>query len=183
VDIEADESRPFCPKQNPRSRSLWMQCIPIVAMTVLSLVLGAVGTTLLYSHRGKTPILSTELFCKDPAIRGEWRSLSQDEKKEYIKAVQCLKETPSRLGLNQSLYDDFPYIHSTVGDASMYCRCPGQENLKSLISIAAHGSGFFLSWHRYFIHIYEQALREQCSYTHSLPYTLSHLQILPPFPN
>ncbi|KAF3037027.1 hypothetical protein E8E11_005851 [Didymella keratinophila] len=32
-------------------------------------------------------------------------------------------------------------------------------------TIAIHGTGDFLSWHRYFVHGYEKALREECGYT------------------
>ena len=55
--------------------------------------------------------------CTDAIIRREWRNLSDAEKGDYIAAVQCLRNSPSRLGLNQSLYDDFPYVHSRNGEA------------------------------------------------------------------
>ncbi|KAL2217410.1 hypothetical protein M432DRAFT_516476, partial [Thermoascus aurantiacus ATCC 26904] len=89
--------------------------------------------------------------CKTPYTRREWRSLSREEKKEYIEAVQCLRRLPSRLGLNQSLYHDFPYVHSRTGND-------------------AHGKAAFLAWHRYFLHIYEKALRNQCGYPGHLTY-------------
>ena len=54
--------------------------------------------------------------CTDPVIRREWRTLSDVEKRDYIAAVQCLRNSPSRLGLNQTLYDDFPYVHSRNGE-------------------------------------------------------------------
>lgn len=56
--------------------------------------------------------------CSSPTIRREWRSLSWVEKLNYIEAVQCLRGLPSRLGLNHSLYADFPYVHENVGN---YC--------------------------------------------------------------
>ena len=34
----------------------------------------------------------------------------------------------------------------------------------------AHDTAAFLPWHRYFIHVYEEALREQCSYSGHLTY-------------
>lgn len=41
----------------------------------------------------------------------------------------------------------------------------------------AHGSAAFLAWHRYFIHIYERKLKEQCGYTGVLTYeTILHVQ-------
>lgn len=57
--------------------------------------------------------------CSDPLLRREWRSLAKAEKSDYIEAVKCLNETPSVLGLNQSLYADFPWIHNRIGE---YCK-------------------------------------------------------------
>lgn len=34
----------------------------------------------------------------------------------------------------------------------------------------AHDTAAFLPWHRYFIHVYEEALREQCAYSGHLTY-------------
>jgi tyrosinase len=36
--------------------------------------------------------------------------------------------------------------------------------------MSIHGTGNFLSWHRYFVHGYEKALREECGYKGSQPY-------------
>ena len=55
--------------------------------------------------------------CKNAVIRREWRDLSVAEKSDYIGAVQCLRTSPSKTGLNQTLYDDFPYVHSRNGEA------------------------------------------------------------------
>jgi tyrosinase len=33
-----------------------------------------------------------------------------------------------------------------------------------------HGSGLFLVFHRYFVHLYERALRDECGYTGAQPY-------------
>lgn len=57
--------------------------------------------------------------CIEPSIRREWRSLSESDQLRYIAAVQCLRDKPSQLGLNQTLYDDFPWTHSRIGN---YCR-------------------------------------------------------------
>lgn len=60
----------------------------------------------------------SEVSCKIPSIRREWRTLNSIEKKDYIRSVWCFKTIPSRLGANQTLYDDFPLIHAIVGG---YC--------------------------------------------------------------
>jgi len=55
------------------------------------------------------------------------------------------------MGQDHSLYDDFPWLHSQI---------------RGFI----HDTAAFLSWHRYFIHVYESALRDQCGYTGHLTY-------------
>ena len=89
--------------------------------------------------------------CRDPVLRREWRSLNRAEKSDYIRSVKCLRNLPSQLQLNQTLYDDFPWIHKNFGEYS-------------------HDAAPFLAWHRYFIHIYERSLREQCQYQGHLTY-------------
>ncbi|KAF2223082.1 monooxygenase [Elsinoe ampelina] len=89
--------------------------------------------------------------CSNPTIRREWRQLSPVEQQNYIDAVLCLKTKPSRIGLNSSLYDDFPYVHN-------------QLNLE------IHFVASFLPWHRYFVHIYETALKTECGYSGSAVY-------------
>ena len=91
------------------------------------------------------------LTCVNPTVRQEWRTLDPVQKKEYVNAVQCLRTIPSGLSPNQSLYDDFAWIHSHIGSV-------------------VHGTAAFLAWHRYFIHTYETALKANCSYTGSLTY-------------
>lgn len=56
--------------------------------------------------------------CEEPALRKEWREMSADEQGAYVKAVHCLASKPSRIGLNTTLYDDFPYIHNVLNNDS-----------------------------------------------------------------
>ena len=58
---------------------------------------------------------SSTTRCQDPPIRREWRSLSLVQKHEYVDAVLCLRTIPSSLNPNMSLYDDFPFLHDTIG--------------------------------------------------------------------
>ncbi|KAF2228226.1 hypothetical protein BDZ85DRAFT_301255 [Elsinoe ampelina] len=87
--------------------------------------------------------------------RKEWHTLTDKEKKNYIKAVKCLMKKPSRMTDEapgaKSRYDDFVAVH-----------------IQNTLSI--HGTGNFLSWHRYFLWAYENALRTECSYTDAHPY-------------
>lgn len=58
--------------------------------------------------------------CKDPVVRQEWRQLPEGTRQSYLEAVKCLKTMPSRLGLETSLYDDFPYVHAHLNTQSMH---------------------------------------------------------------
>ncbi|KAL9621526.1 MAG: hypothetical protein Q9160_004056 [Pyrenula sp. 1 TL-2023] len=54
--------------------------------------------------------------------------------------------------MKHSLYEDFSYVH-------------GLSDGKDV-----HEAGSFLAWHRYFLHIYEEALREDCGYRGHVTY-------------
>ncbi|KAK7189633.1 tyrosinase central domain-containing protein [Paraphaeosphaeria sporulosa] len=89
-------------------------------------------------------------------VRKEWGDITAAEKKAYIAAVLCITKAPSKLPAAsypgaKSRYDDFVAIH-----------------MKNTMSI--HGTGNFLSWHRYFTFAYEQALRTECGYNGTQPY-------------
>ncbi|KAK9442113.1 uncharacterized protein VB005_03168 [Metarhizium brunneum] len=88
--------------------------------------------------------------------RKEWGALSREERLGYIGAVKKLMELPSRSAPDQvpgarSLYDDFTATHMQF-------------------ATAIHHSGLFLSWHRYFTHLYEVALRDEGGYKGAQPY-------------
>lgn len=89
--------------------------------------------------------------CRDFSERREWRTLSVTEKFDYVEAVKCLTEAPAMLSTNGTAYNEFSFVHSRIGGYS-------------------HEAAPFLPWHRYFIHIYETALRKKCGYSGSLPY-------------
>lgn len=46
--------------------------------------------------------------------------------------------------------------------------CPCDRGVANVSK--AHDTAAFLPWHRYFIHVYEKALREQCAYSGHLMY-------------
>ncbi|KAK2053457.1 Di-copper centre-containing protein [Colletotrichum caudatum] len=89
-------------------------------------------------------------------VRRDWNSLSGAEKKAYTSAVNCLLAKPSRLRATlapgaRNRFDDFVAVH-----------------INQTLSI--HGTGNFLTWHRYFIWAYENALRRECGYDGYQPY-------------
>jgi tyrosinase len=99
------------------------------------------------------PSESQRSLCANPAVRQEWRSVSEEEQAEYIAAALCLHEIPSSLEWDPEAKrsDDFPWIHA---------HNPPDH----------HRTANFLPWHRYFIHTYEKALKESCGYQGHLLY-------------
>lgn len=82
--------------------------------------------------------------------------MTKRERKAYISAVQCMFSSPSQSDRTlvpgaRTRYDDFVAQH-----------------INQTTSI--HGTGNFLSWHRYFVWGYEKALREECGYKGYQPY-------------
>ncbi|KAK8122663.1 hypothetical protein PG984_011333 [Apiospora sp. TS-2023a] len=88
-------------------------------------------------------------------VRQDWENLDQDQKRDYNWAVQCLADSPSRLTqygwASKNRYDDFVRVH-----------------INRTTSI--HATGNFLTYHRYFVHLWEKALREECGYKGYQPY-------------
>ncbi|KAG6876274.1 hypothetical protein C0993_004542, partial [Termitomyces sp. T159_Od127] len=81
------------------------------------------------------------------------RSIKPLERVNYLKAVQCLQNKTENSGLcgARSRFDDFQGLHICLTDQ-------------------VHGVGQFLPWHRWFLHVYEKALRDECNYTGHIPY-------------
>ena len=120
-DLETDsldeENGKFVSRQNVQSI---YRLFSIAFIMILCLAVGFVFGTAMRSFTPPNDISNAPKAvsgsCGNIAIRREWRSLSENEKQNYIDAVQCTRKTPSLLRLNQSLYDDFPYVHMTWGE-------------------------------------------------------------------
>jgi len=89
-------------------------------------------------------------------VRQEWGDLTAAERLAYVEAVQCLMNLPSQLPAGQ-----FPGAHNRYEDFVV-------THMQQTLNI--HGTGNFLSWHRYYTWTYEQALRTQCGYNSTQPY-------------
>ncbi|PQE09193.1 tyrosinase central domain-containing protein [Rutstroemia sp. NJR-2017a BBW] len=93
---------------------------------------------------------------KNAIKRKEWSDLSGAERIAYTDAVLCLQSKPSITPSEivpgaRSRYDDFVAAHMNQ-------------------TFTIHSTGNFLGWHRYFVHVYEKALRDQCGYKGYQPY-------------
>ncbi|EMR89560.1 hypothetical protein ACHAPC_005106 [Botrytis cinerea] len=99
---------------------------------------------------------------KNAIKRREWSDLSGQDRIAYTNAVLCLQSkepiTPSEVvpGV-RSRFDDFVAAHINQ-------------------SFTIHGTGNFLGWHRYYVHTYEKALREECGYKGYQPPATDELQ-------
>ncbi|KAI0203828.1 hypothetical protein F4808DRAFT_476210 [Astrocystis sublimbata] len=98
-----------------------------------------------------TPLLFSTGLCAAALIPRQDKSNScENPEKRYIDSVLCLRTKPSGIGLNSTLYDDFPFVHASLNDV-------------------IHSVAMFLPWHRYFVHVYHDALKE-CGYTGPMAY-------------
>ncbi|KAJ7302690.1 Di-copper centre-containing protein [Mycena albidolilacea] len=128
------------------ARSIWS----IVAIASVPLLLGLPQTT---------------AKCLNPSVRREWRSFTNNEKAEWIRAVKCLGTLPHNdalaptvnppdigpVNISGSYYDDFVYLHMDL-------------------NIKIHFTGLFLPWHRWYVHVYEGALKSKCNFRGVSPY-------------
>jgi hypothetical protein len=88
--------------------------------------------------------------CKNPRLRKEWRTLSQEEQHSYLEAITCLMDKPSLFEPGTSRWDDFAYGHTKQGAINHY-------------------SGYFLTWHRFLLAVHEQTLRNECGFKGTVP--------------
>ncbi|KAI8257254.1 Tyrosinase-like protein orsC [Colletotrichum sp. SAR11_239] len=101
------------------------------------------------SKRGSCNLMNAQ-------VRRDWAAFSAQERKEYISAVQCMLTSPSKSDSSfapgaRNRYDDFVAVHINQ-------------------TRTIHGTGNFLTWHRYFTWAYENALKTECGYKGAQPY-------------
>ncbi|KAF1942408.1 Di-copper centre-containing protein [Clathrospora elynae] len=99
---------------------------------------------------------SQKCNARNTAVRREWSTLKAAEKTDYINAVKCLAKKPAKTPASMAAgaknrYDDFVAAHVNQ-------------------TLSIHGTGNFLTWHRYFTWAYEQTLRNECGYKGYQPY-------------
>ncbi|KAK8102044.1 hypothetical protein PG984_015190 [Apiospora sp. TS-2023a] len=141
-----DVVTPPSPEQDPNDVLTTLQAM---SMQALEDAEGAIGRRV-----PSACSLGTAQIRQDCPIPREYMSVSM--RKNYIQAAQCLFDSPSKLGPQygwptKSRHDDFVAVHVNM-------------------TMTIHNTGNFLGWHRYFLHSYETALREECGYTGYMPY-------------
>ena len=88
--------------------------------------------------------------------RVEYNTMPEWERKAFTDSILCLMDQPSQLDQTQypaaiNRYFDYAVVHVSR-----------TQNV--------HLSGFFLTWHRMFLHLFEQDLRTTCGYAGRWPY-------------
>ncbi|KAL8951513.1 MAG: hypothetical protein Q9222_002516 [Ikaeria aurantiellina] len=99
---------------------------------------------------------STGCTSRQLSYRREWGSLSKRERREYIQAVQCIRQKPARSSNTtvpgaRTRYDDWLATHI-------------------INTLQVHFSGLFFQYHRHATWTYEKALQEECGYRGTQPY-------------
>lgn len=93
---------------------------------------------------------------KTMKVRKDFQKMKPKERKAYTDAINCLRSKPSQL--DQTLY-------SAATDRFMDWAVTHVNRTK-----VVHLDGFFLTWHRYYLWLFEQDLEKQCGYTGAFPY-------------
>jgi hypothetical protein len=112
------------PKAEQRRVSPWTHLVTLFFVGALCLIVGFICGELIQDNGLIAQFRATATKfskCSSPKIRKEWRSLSAMEKEDYVTAVQCLTTKQSKLSKvkGDTLYNDFPYLHTTIGG---YCK-------------------------------------------------------------
>ncbi|KAF5348693.1 hypothetical protein D9758_006865 [Tetrapyrgos nigripes] len=103
--------------------------------------------------------------CTNPSVRKEWRTLSAAERTEWIEAVKCLGKLPNSGTFQQTVFPDDIAAYNSSGswyDDFVYMHMDLNHRI--------HVTGFFLPWHRWYVQVYENTLKEKCGYTGVSPY-------------
>ncbi|KAI1637324.1 Di-copper centre-containing protein [Biscogniauxia mediterranea] len=89
-------------------------------------------------------------------VRKEWSDMSETERQEYVAAVTCLMKLPPKSDQERfpgalSRYDDFVAYHMTH-------------------AMQLHDNYHLFGAHKYYVWLFEEALRNECGYTGHQPY-------------
>ncbi|KAM0238277.1 hypothetical protein ACHAP5_008741 [Fusarium lateritium] len=101
------------------------------------------------------PVSRATKACSDPVVRKEWRELTAAEKKDYLRAAVCMRNLPKKaygwVDTVKTRMDDLVYTHYTL-------------------NTEIHFVAAFLPWHRWYVQLHEDLLRDECDYKGVQPY-------------
>ncbi|KAL1753706.1 hypothetical protein FB107DRAFT_217193 [Schizophyllum commune] len=131
---------------------------------LLALLVGA-APVLSAVVRQQSPV-NVSQECTNPVVRREWRSLSPDERQQWLDAIKCMASLPHTddlvvdvgkgdigpINASGSYYDDFAYVHMDQNPV-------------------VHFTARFFPFHRAYVHKIDEKMRTLCNYTGpSAPY-------------
>ncbi|KAI9150022.1 Tyrosinase ustQ [Paramyrothecium foliicola] len=100
-----------------------------------------------------SPHEARQATCTTRRVHKPWGMLTTSEKSAYINAELCLMAAPTKLRVPgaRTRWDDLQWNHIVQAHVM-------------------HDVGHFLPWHRYFIVVHGNLLRDECGYNGPLPY-------------
>ncbi len=129
-------------------------------LTVLAIVQAAGSAAPAASVENPAGLESFSLSAEDELrVRKNVKSLTVDERRDFVDAVLALKAAPSPYDPGLSYYDQFVAWHLDLYPCGM-----GHEMIRP------HGGPMFLPWHRLFLLHFENALREVSGKPITVPY-------------
>ncbi|KAI3316860.1 Di-copper centre-containing protein [Xylariaceae sp. AK1471] len=90
----------------------------------------------------------------NPNVRFEWSNYSNGDRTAFVQAIKCLQGKPSggsQYTGSQNRYEDLASVHRGM-------------------TANIHQTAAFLVWHRYFVWVFEQMLREECGFNRAMPW-------------
>ncbi|KAI0412042.1 hypothetical protein F5X98DRAFT_24359 [Xylaria grammica] len=87
-------------------------------------------------------------------VRFEWDSYSKSDRTAFVEAIKCLQTKPSgnsKYTGSTNRYEDLISVHRDM-------------------TANIHQTEAFLVWHRYFVWVFEQLLRDECSFDRAMPW-------------
>lgn len=135
---------------------------------VLSLIFAPALYLATAAPRGPETVFETEP-CTHPSVRREWRSLSREERIDWIRSVKCLAALPHDDAIAPTVFPDFPpyKLPPQNTSASFY------DDLSYVhmdLSTKMHFMGLWLPWHRLLLEGFERALKSKCGFKGTQPY-------------
>ncbi|KAI1757511.1 hypothetical protein F4782DRAFT_546646 [Xylaria castorea] len=90
----------------------------------------------------------------NPHVRFEWSSYSNADRTAFVQAIKCLQGKPSggsQYTGSTNRYEDLISVHRGM-------------------TADIHQTAAFLVWHRYFVWVFEQLLRDECGFNRAMPW-------------
>jgi len=129
-------------------------------LTVLAIVQGAGSAAPASPSEHSTGQVAVSLSAGDDLrVRRNVKSLTAQERADFVEAVLALKAVPSPFDPELSYYDQFVAWHLALYPCGI-----GHEMIRP------HGGPMFLPWHRLFLLHFENALREVSGKAIMVPY-------------